>query len=83
MHNKTFNKKHLKFLYDKSDEHQEMVQQWRDMGDWERALYYQTKMEAIVELMESIQCFHVGLGANAVQHLPSVQQRLYSFKDIV
>lgn len=61
-HLKQFDLDHLRPIYEAALHHEKMVNQWLGMDDFQRAAQYAAKLEAIVELMESIVVFNHGDG---------------------
>ena len=81
MKNKLYSLKILKDLYHRAKDEQAMKDQWLEIGDLQFAYKSQIKMETLVELMENIYCFHVGLGAVSTgsSHCTLLDSRLDSF----
>lgn len=88
-HNKHYNLNHLNDLYERAEEYLALNVQWssKDCYVPANALEYWNKLEAIIELMESITVFHVGLGfctgktnSEISKQDNSLIGRLHSFK---
>jgi hypothetical protein len=80
MHNKLYTQTHLKDLYKKARNYWDSYVQWKKLDNPNRALSYFNQCEALVALMENIQCFHVGMGKDMKHWSGSLKDRLNSFK---
>lgn len=78
-HNPDFNLKHLQFLYKRALDHEKSMAQWKKHEVWHYVHEYACKLEAVVELMESIVVFHLGSGLDQSWDKPSIHGRLHSF----
>ena len=80
-HNSHYDLYHLKDLYERAKEAWERHNQWANREfaySPERVLHYFIKCETLVELMESVTVFHIGLGYGLDDG--SLKERLDSFK---
>jgi len=86
-HNKDFQLIHLKWLYQQALEYQEMRDQWSSLNNLDRALHYHNKFQAMVECLENLTVFYVGLGldleSKGVHYIYSVDDRFKSFKKLL
>lgn len=84
MYNKDFNKNQVVFLYKRGEEFIQQIEQWKRYEAWERVSHYNSKLEAIVELLESIFVFHHGDGIYGFKYgekkVNSIIDRFLSFK---
>ena len=79
-----FKKCHIQFLYQKGLDCIQQIQQWQKIDKLHLASHYQSKLEMIVELMESITVFHIGDGINGFNHdkiYYTLIDRFHSFKN--
>lgn len=81
-YNKDFDVKHLQFLIKVGDSHVQQIEQWAELKLYDNAHTYATKLEAIVEVMESIYCFYNGGGADQ-EFCKPILTRFNSFKKLV
>lgn len=51
-------------LYVKGQDHESAIEQWLRIQDFERALFYKTKLEGVVEILENYHVGDVGEGLN-------------------
>lgn len=77
-HRPEFQLVHVRYLYEQACDFQRMRDQWKSPESLHLALQYQNKLEAVVELMENIVVFHVGMGFDMDSY--NVDERLKSFK---
>lgn len=70
--NKDFKLVHVKFIYDRALNYQELRDQWVRPGmlDYQRGAEYDAKLEACIELLENILVFSVGNGIDPHEGYP-------------
>ena len=84
-HHEEFTLKHLKVLWLQAKDHERMLNQQARLGFYPSTVTYEAKLDAIVELMESITVFSVGGGLHGFgvnKDLPlahTLHERLKSF----
>ena len=83
--NPDFKPKHINFLYQKGLEYIEQIEQWKRSNNLQLASHYQSQLEAIVRLMESITVFNIGDGINNFRYNQKTNytllDRFYSFQN--
>ena len=79
MHNKLYNHAILADLYARARQEWKLYLQWYECHAPYHAVEHFTKCTALVELMENIYCFNVGLGADGKQFANGLEARLNSF----
>jgi len=62
MHLPYFKQKHLSLLYKTGEDHLQQIEQWKRTECWDEVARYDAKLEAIVELLETIIVFNHGDG---------------------
>ena len=80
-HNKDFELKHLKWLYNLASEYRDMRDQWQSPENLDRALEYHFKFASIVEILESLTVFHIGMGLDMERGF--TDDRFESFKELL
>lgn len=79
---KEFKSVHIDFLLQCGDHYLQQIHQWASFSCYQKAANYTAKLEAIVELLESITVFHHGNGIHGFvgdHHTPTVESRFKTF----